>query len=151
MIESNLQPIVIIEDSDDDFEATERALKRDWVMANPLVRFDNGKDALDYLFHRPPYDDAVAHPSPAIILLDLNMPGIDGREVLAEIKKHDETKKIPVVVLTTSDDQRDVNISYSHGANSYIRKPVSADDLFRTIELFKEYWLKLAILPRGYE
>lgn len=148
MTKSNLQPIVIVEDSDDDYEATERALKRDWVISNPLVRFDNGKDALDYLFHRSPHDGLHEDHSPVIILLDLNMPGTDGREVLAEIKNNDRTKKIPVIVLTTSDDQRDVNISYAHGANSYIRKPVAAEDLVRTIQLLKEYWLKLAILPK---
>ncbi len=144
----NLQPVLIIEDSDDDFEATERALNRDGAIANPLLRFDNGKDALDYLFNRPPYEEKEANPAPAIILLDLNLPGVDGRQILTELKSNEATQKIPVVIMTTSDDQRDVNISYAKGANSYIRKPVALEDLFKTIQLFKEYWLGVAILPK---
>ena len=144
-----LQPILIIEDSDDDFEATERALRRDGTFANPLLRFDNGTDALNYLFNRSPYDDRDKNPVPAIILLDLNLPRVDGRQILTELKSHESTQKIPVVVLTTSDDQRDVDISYAKGANSYIRKPVAIEDLFRAIQLFKEYWLSLAILPKA--
>ncbi|RVU36959.1 response regulator [Hwanghaeella grinnelliae] len=144
----NLQPIIIVEDSDDDFEATERALKRDGPIANPLVRFDNGQDALDYMFNRPPYEDRAANPIPAIVLLDLNLPGVDGRQVLTELKNSEATQKIPVVIMTTSDDPRDVNSSYAKGANSYLRKPVALEDLFRTIQLFKEYWLSVAILPK---
>jgi len=143
-----LQPILIIEDSDDDFEATERALNRDGAIANPLLRFDNGKDALDYLFNRPPYEERDANPAPAIILLDLNLPGVDGRQILTELKNNEATQKIPVVILTTSDDQRDVEASYEKGANSYIRKPIAVEDFFRTIRLFKEYWLSVAILPK---
>ena len=146
-----VQNILIIEDSDDDFEATERAFNRDGTFANPLLRFDNGKDALDYLFNRSPYEDRSANPAPAIILLDLNLPGIDGRQILTELKSHESTQKIPVVIMTTSDDQRDVDISYAQGANSYIRKPVAVEELFRTIQLFKEYWLGVAILPRAGE
>lgn len=147
----SLQPILIVEDSDDDYEATARALKRDWIIANPLIRFDNGKEALDYMFNRPPYEDKSQNPIPAIVLLDLNLPGVDGRQVLAELKADERTQKIPVIVLTTSDDQHDVNFSYARGANSYVRKPVDAQDLFKTIDLFKEYWLKLAVLPTTNE
>lgn len=148
MTAMTLQPILIVEDSDDDFEATERALQRGVSLANPLLRFDNGKDALDYMFNRPPFEDREQNPVPAIVLLDLNLPGIDGRQILTELKNNEATRKVPVVIMTTSDDQRDVNISYAKGANSYIRKPVAVEDLFRTIQLFKEYWLSVAILPK---
>ena len=142
------QPIVVVEDSEDDYEATERALKRDGVLLNPILHFDNGEDALNYILHRPPYDRAAAPPRPELVLLDLNMPGVDGREVLAAIKGNAETRSIPVIVLTTSDDAWDINHCYQAGANSYIKKPVAMDRFFAALGEMKSYWLGLALLPR---
>ncbi|MEQ9640621.1 MAG: response regulator [Alphaproteobacteria bacterium] len=142
------QPILIVEDSDDDFEATERALKRDGRLFNPIVRFDNGAEALDYLFHRGAYAGPEAAPLPGLMLLDLNMPGVDGRAVLTAVKSHRDTRAIPVVVLTTSDDDWDINECYNAGANTYIKKPVDLDGFFAALCNLKNYWLDLALLPR---
>lgn len=145
------QPILIVEDSDDDFEVTERALKRQGNLLNPIYRCEDGADALDYLFHRGDYADPRDAPRPGLILLDLNLPGKDGRAVLSEIKGNSTTKDIPVVVLTTSDDERDVERCYSSGANAYTKKPVDMDSFFESIKRLKEYWFGIAILPRGRE
>ena len=138
------QPILIVEDNDDDFEATERALKRDSRLANPIYRCENADDALDFLMHRGGYNDS---PTPGLILLDLNMPGRGGRSLLADIKKHTKTRKIPVVVLTTSSDTHDVEECYAMGANTYIKKPVDLDGFFVAIKQLKEYWFSIALLP----
>lgn len=144
-----LQPIMIVEDSEDDFEAAERALTRDGVLKNQILHFDSGSVALDYLFRRPPYDDPSSSPRPALVLLDLNMPGIDGRDVLASIKSSSDTCRIPVVVMTTSDDEWDISRCYEAGANTFIKKPVAMDNLFSALKTLKDYWFHVAILPRN--
>ena len=141
------QPIVIVEDSDDDFEATERALKQSGPLTNPILRFANGSDALDYLLPKTP-GGGKAGARPAFVLLDLNLPGVDGREVLKALKGDESTRDIPVVVLTTSDADWDINQCYQIGANTYVRKPVDLVNLFTAIRNLKEYWLEVAILPR---
>ena len=143
------QPIMIIDDSDDDFEAMERALKRDGKLRNPIMHFDNGAEALDYLFHRAPYDGIDSAPRPGLVLLDLNMPGIDGRTVLTAMKGDEATRCIPVVVLTTSDADMDIAQCYRAGANTYIKKPVALDSLFAALQSLKDYWLDVALLPCG--
>lgn len=135
------QTILIVEDSDDDYEAMLRALTRDGPLANPIKRFDNGADALAYI--------DGPEPLPGLALLDLNMPGIDGRAVLAKLKSRKETRSIPVVILTTSDDDWDINNCYEAGANTYIKKPVDLNGFFTALRSLKEYWLQVAILPRG--
>jgi CheY-like chemotaxis protein len=142
------QPILLVEDSPEDFEATQRALRKSGLK-NPLYRCADGDEALDYLFRRGAYGDPAASPCPGIILLDLNLPGTDGREVLSEIKRDDNLKKIPVVVLTTSADERDIDACYKAGANSYIQKPVDMDGFLKAIERLHGYWLEVVILPRG--
>ena len=140
------QVILVVEDSDDDYEAIEMAL-RESKLANPLVRCEDGQEALDYLFHQGAF--AQARPSlPGIILLDLNMPGIDGRQVLEKIKSTDRLKKTPVVVLTTSNDDRDIDACYGLGANTYIKKPVDLDSFMNAIQRMREYWFEIAILPK---
>ena len=140
------QVILVVEDSDDDYEATEMAL-RESKLANPLVRCEDGQEALDYLLHQGVFEESK--PSlPGIILLDLNMPGIDGRHVLEKIKSTDRLKKVPVVVLTTSNDDRDIEGCYSIGANTYIKKPVDLDSFMNAIQRMKEYWFEIAILPK---
>ncbi|PLW79042.1 response regulator [Cohaesibacter celericrescens] len=142
-------PILIIEDSDDDFEATERALKRDGALINPIYRCDSGEDALDFLLQQGPYSDPLTAPRPSIILMDLNMPGLDGREVLARIKSDERLLDIPVVVLTTSNDSFDIKACYQAGANSYVAKPVEMDEFILAIKRLKEYWFGISILPKG--
>jgi len=135
------QPILIVEDSEDDFEATQRAFAKA-NFRNPIKHAVCGEDAVAYL-HSP---DAT---KPGLILLDLNMPGLDGRKTLQLIKAADATKNIPVIVLTTSNDERDVHDCYAFGANTYIQKPVDLDALFAAILRLKEYWFEIAVLPKA--
>ncbi len=141
------QPILIVEDSDDDYEATERALSRTGNLGNPLKRCKNGQEALDYLLRKGNFDEHSA-PLPGIVLLDLNMPGVDGREVLKCIKTTESIKHIPVIVLTTSDAEKDIEACYKEGANTYIHKPVELDGFFNAIKQLKDYWLNVAVLPK---
>ncbi|MBU4036916.1 MAG: response regulator, partial [Proteobacteria bacterium] len=142
------QPILIVEDSHEDYEATIRAFKKT-SLSNPIIRCESGDDALDYLHRRGIYSDQSKFPTPGIILLDLNLPGSDGRDVLKDIKSHDYLKKIPVVVLTTSNDERDIDRCYEAGANSYICKPLNVDGFIRSIQQLKDYWFEIVILPKG--
>jgi len=139
--------ILIVEDSDDDYEFTERALKMG-NLSNPLKRCKSGEDALQYLFRSSPYSSESA-PRPGLILLDLNMYGVDGREVLRQLKLDDKLKSIPVVVLTSSPHERDIQECYRLGANTYVQKPVSPEMFVQAIGCLKDFWLQIAILPKG--
>ena len=142
------QPILLVEDSPEDFEATVRAFNRSGLR-NPIVRCEDGDTALDYLHRRGRYAPPEQAPRPGVILLDLNLPGTDGREVLQEIKGTEELRQIPVIVLTTSTDDRDVTACYRAGANSYIQKPVDMDGFIRAIERLNGYWFEVVVLPKG--
>ncbi|MBU1053620.1 MAG: response regulator [Proteobacteria bacterium] len=142
------QPILIVEDSHEDYEATIRAFRKAGL-SNPIIRCESGDDALDYLHRRGPYTDQSKFPIPGLILLDLNLPGSDGRDVLKDIKSHDYLKKIPVVVLTTSNDERDIDRCYEDGANSYICKPLNLDNFIKSIQQLTDYWFEIVILPKG--
>jgi len=137
------QPILIVEDSPDDFEATKRAFTKA-NLRNRIHRAESGEEALSFL-----RDDS--NPRPGIILLDLNMPGLDGRKTLEIIKQTRALQSIPVVILTTSNDERDVEACYKLGANTYIQKPVDFDGLIAAIRRLKEYWFEIAILPKDGE
>ncbi len=140
-------PILLVEDSPEDTEAMLRAFRKAGL-ANPVQHCSDGDDALDFLFQRGRYAAPGAPPRPIVILLDLNLPGTDGREVLAEIKQDERLKMIPVVVLTTSSDERDIQKCYQMGANSYIKKPVDLDGFMRAVQLLKDYWFEIVILPK---
>lgn len=142
------QPILLVEDSPEDFEATQRAFRKSGLK-NPLVRCEDGDQALDYLFRRGEYADPARSPRPGVVLLDLNLPGTDGRQVLSEIKGDERLRDIPVVVLTTSADERDITACYRAGANSYIQKPVDIDGFMKAIERLNGYWFEVVILPKG--
>lgn len=142
------QPILLVEDSPEDFEATQRAFRKSGLK-NPLVRCEDGDQALDYLHRRGGYADPARSPRPGVVLLDLNLPGTDGRQVLSEIKSDERLRDIPVVVLTTSADQRDITACYRAGANSYIQKPVDIDGFMKAIERLNGYWFEVVILPKG--
>ena len=144
MIEDKV--ILLVEDSDEDYAAAKRAFKK-VSLANPVYRCSDGDEALDFLFHRGDFEDPADAPRPAIVLLDLNLPGTDGREVLKQIKGDQKLKTIPVIVMTTSSDERDVNKCYEMGANSYMQKPVDVQGFVRAIELLKKYWFEIALLP----
>lgn len=141
------QLVLIVEDSDDDYEVTLRALKKNCNLHNPVYRCETGQEAIDYVGRTGKYKTEPA-PIPSVILLDLNMPGKDGRDVLKYIKTTDEYKSIPVIILTTSSDDRDVEKCYELGANTYIVKPVDFDKFIVAIRSLKEYWFNIAILPK---
>ncbi len=143
-------PILLIEDSPEDYEATLRALRKAGL-ANPIFRCEDGDEALDYLHRRGRYSDPAVAPRPGIILLDLNLPGTDGREVLDDIKGDDALRSIPVVVLTTSTDERDVERCYQAGANSYIKKPVDLEGFLRAVQRLKDFWFEVVVVPTGGE
>ena len=145
MPEPPTQPILLVEDSPEDFETTQRAFRRSGLK-NPILRCADGDEALDFLFQRGSHADS---PRPGVILLDLNLPGTDGREVLSEIKANDDLKQIPVIVLTTSADERDVQACYQAGASSYIQKPVDVEGFMKAIERLNDYWFEVVILPKG--
>jgi CheY-like chemotaxis protein len=111
-------------------------------------RCSNGDQALDYLFQRGEFSAVGAAPRPGIVLLDLNLPGTDGREVLHQVKTDAHLRRIPVVVLTTSDAPQDIERCYEYGANSYIHKPVDLQGFLGAVMHLKEYWFEVAILPK---
>ena len=142
----NGRTILLVEDSPEDYEATVRSLRKA-RLRNPIFRCKDGDAALDYLYQRGPYASPDAAPRPGIILLDLNLPGTDGREVLTVIKQDENLKTIPVIVLTTSSDERDIAACYKAGANSYVTKPVDLDGLFHALQRLQEFWLEVAVYP----
>lgn len=142
------QPILLVEDSPEDFETTQRAFRRSGLK-NPIFRCSDGDEALDFLHRRGNFADPDQTPRPGVILLDLNLPGTDGREVLAEIKADPSLQKIPVIVLTTSSDDRDIDACYRAGASSYIQKPVDLEGFMKAIERLNDYWFEVVILPKG--
>ena len=147
MTDRMVQPILVVEDSPEDFETTSRAFRRAGLR-NPMLRCATGDEALDFLHRRGAYQDPERSPRPGIILLDLNLPGTDGREVLHELKQPGPLANIPVIVLTTSSDKRDIDACYRAGANSYIQKPVDLEGFMRAIQRLHDYWFEVVILPR---
>jgi len=144
MIEKKEQiNILLIEDNPGDVRLTQEAFKEGELNVNLEIAID-GVEALNFLHKSNGYEDAVR---PDLILLDLNLPKRDGREVLAEIKVNDDLKKIPVVILTTSDAEQDVIKSYNLHANCYINKPVDFDKFFKVIRQIEQFWLEMVILP----
>jgi two-component system, chemotaxis family, response regulator Rcp1 len=135
--------ILLVEDNEGDARLTLEAFKEGKVMNNLTVVRD-GVEALAYLRHEGQYAGAT---QPDLILLDLNLPRKDGREVLAEIKDDEHLKRIPVVVLTTSGAQEDVAKAYGSHANCYVTKPVDLDQFLRVIQSIETFWLSLVKLP----
>jgi CheY-like chemotaxis protein len=141
------QLILFVEDSDDDFFAAQRGFKKAGLK-NPIRRCTNGDQALDYLFRRGEFSEPGVAPQPGIILLDLNLPGLDGRDILRLIKEDPKLRKIPVIVLTTSNAAQDIEQCYQDGANSYVQKPVDLQNFFLAIARLKDFWFEIAILPK---
>lgn len=134
--------ILLVEDNRDDEALTLRALKRNHI-ANEVVVVRDGAEALDYLFAQGNHTDRNPLELPEVVLLDLKLPKLHGLEVLQRIRAHEPTRLLPVVVLTTSSEDRDVIESYRLGANSYIRKPVDFDQFTEAIRHLGMYWLVL--------
>ncbi len=141
--------ILMADDDEDDRLLTRDAL-RAAHLANEIRFVNDGQELLDYLRGEGSYAQrAGEHPEPGIILLDLNMPKMDGREALAAIKSDERLRKIPVVVLTTSSDEEDVVRSYDLGVNSFITKPVTFASLVDVMGKWGTYWLQIVALPRA--
>ena len=140
--------ILMADDDEDDRDLTRDALA-DATFIDDMQFVVDGRDLIDYLRRAGPYASppAVQRPWPSLILLDLNMPRMDGREALAEIKADSELRRIPVVVLTTSNDEQDVRHAYDLGANSYITKPVTGSKLNTVLTRLAEYWAEIVVLP----
>jgi two-component system response regulator len=139
--------ILLVEDSDQDAELTIRALKKQ-NMANNVHRVEDGQQALHFLFATGPYSDRNIANGPKVVLLDLKLPKVDGLEVLRRVKADDRTKMIPVVVLTSSKEDRDMVESYKLGVNSYITKPVEFEKFLDAVKQFGLYWLLVNRIPR---
>ncbi|MBM0741613.1 response regulator [Phormidium sp. CLA17] len=141
-------PLLIIEDSNEDFEAFQRFLRQSPLVI-PVYRCLNGDQALAFLYHTDHYTDLESAPRPGLILLDLNLPGTDGREVLRRIKQDDDLKLVPTVIFTTSNNPKDIEDCYRQGVNSYIIKPMDFGLLKRSIQTLLEYWFDITMLPQN--
>ena len=138
--------IVVADDDADDRMLIEEALEES-SLANPVDFCVDGVDLLDYLRREGKWASMAGKSMPGLILLDLNMPRMDGRTALAEIKKDPRLKRIPVVVLTTSKAEEDIIKTYDTGVNSFISKPVTFDGLATVVTTLKHYWLEIVALP----
>jgi len=141
-----LVPVLLVEDDPDDVAITQRAFRKGNV-ANPLRVVRDGEEALEYLRQTGRYAGAGSAPRPGIVLLDLNLPRVGGREVLREIKGDPVLKRLPVVILTTSDQDADVIDCYEHGANTYMTKPVDFRQFIEAVVTIGRYWLCFAEIP----
>jgi two-component system, response regulator len=143
---SEAAEILLVEDDPHDVELTLRALRNE----NAQLRIEvvrDGEEALDYLFCRGPYKNRLAEHPPNLILLDLKLPKIGGLQVLRELKGHPDSASIPVIVLTSSGEYRDIAESYRLGVNSYIQKPVDIGEFRRAIKSLVDYWVGVNKLP----
>lgn len=142
----NLNPILIADDDLDDCMLTRRALEKGRV-ANPLHEVYNGEELLDYLKRRGKYTNPEDAPRPELILVDLNMPRMNGYEAIEAIKANADLRSIPIVVLTTSDQEEDICKAYKLDVSGYIVKPVNLDGLVRAMSMLGDYWFRLVKLP----
>ena len=138
--------ILLVEDNPDDEALTVRALKKDNIINDIIVARD-GAEALDYLYGKGSYKDRNMSIQPELIILDLKLPKVDGIEVLRKIRSERKTELLPVIILTSSNEEKDLIDSYSLGANSYIRKPVDFKQFIEAARQLKLYWLVLNEAP----
>jgi two-component system, response regulator len=143
---NGVHPILIAEDDEDDYLLTLEALKEAGV-DTPVKWVKDGEELMSYLELIGTTAQKSSLESPSLILLDLNMPRKDGREVLDEIKKNKALRKIPIVVLTTSEAETDINHAYDLGVNSYIQKPVRFNEFVEVIKVLSHYWFQVVKLP----
>ncbi|AYB29083.1 response regulator [Chryseolinea soli] len=132
--------VLIVEDNDEDAELAIRALRKH-RLANNIVHLSDGEQALDFIFGRGKYSDRIISQMPKVILLDIKMPKVSGLQVLQAVKADPQMKVIPVVILTSSEEDPDIKKSYELGANSYIVKPVEFDNFSKTVADLGLYWM----------
>jgi two-component system response regulator len=142
------KPILLVEDNPDDEALTIRAFRKNNVSNRVIVARD-GAEALDYLFGTGPYAGRPDHDSPQVVLLDLKLPKVDGLEVLRRVRAEERTRLLPVVILTSSKEERDLIEGYRLGCNSYVRKPVNFDEFVEAARQLGLYWLLLNEAPPG--
>jgi two-component system response regulator len=140
------QTILLVEDNDDDAELARRAFQRAKI-TNPLIRVRDGVEALDYLFGRGEHAGRDLSELPAVTLLDLNLPRVNGLEVLKAIRADERTKHLPIVILTSSNEDKDRLGAYDHFANSYVVKPVDYDQFLASARQLGLYWMVLNAPP----
>ncbi|MEH1804631.1 MAG: response regulator [Nostoc sp.] len=148
------EPLLVVEDSNEDFRMLQRLMRRMSVQ-NPIHRCTNGDEVLEFLYQlgNDAYTKGEDLPNskvvlrPSVILLDLNLPGIDGRDILDRLKQDKTFKGIPIVVFTTSSNPKDIELCYQKGANGYLVKPMDALELKKTIQAFVDYWLEANTPP----
>jgi len=140
--------ILLVEDNPDHAELTMKALKQNNVL-NEVYLASDGREALDFMYHRGKYADEKTSPRPGLILLDIRLPKVDGLEVLKQLKDDPQFKSIPVIMLTTSDRDEEIAESYAGGANSYVVKPMDFEDFMKKIRELKLYWTLTNRLPKG--
>ncbi|WNG21393.1 response regulator [Cystobacter fuscus] len=143
---SGPRSILLVEDNPDDVDLTRRAFQRAGL-TQPIDVVEDGVEALDYLFAREAYAHRAQEPLPGLVLLDLKLPRLDGHAVLRQIRANARTRFLPVVILTSSDEEKDLVESYSHGCNSYVRKPVSYNEFVEAARQLGVYWLVLNRSP----
>ncbi|UJS17513.1 MAG: response regulator [Candidatus Jettenia sp.] len=143
----NSKIILLVEDNPDDVNLTLRALKKHNIM-NEVVVVNDGVKALDYFFGTGDYADRDTSVLPEVVLLDLKLPKVNGLEVLQRLRTDDRTRLLPVVVLTSSNEERDLVDSYRFGANSYVQKPVEFNQFTEAIRQLGMYWLLLNKSPK---
>ena len=148
MINPQSKPVTILmaDDSSDDRFLAREAL-RESLVVNDLREVEDGEELMDYLCRRGVYADPASSPRPGLILLDLNMPRKSGREALEEIKEDENLRRIPIVVLTTSEDEADIIASYDLGVSSFITKPVTFERLVEIMKAFGKYWIEIVSIP----
>ena len=139
--------IVIVEDDPNDAELMVRSLKKN-RLANRLIVLEDGEQALDYIFCLGQYAGRDSSESPKVIFLDLKLHKVNGLEVLKQVKSNEGTRKIPVIIVTSSKEDPDIATAYDLGANSYVVKPVSFDDFTKTINQLGSYWLAINEKPK---
>jgi len=143
----NKEPLImLIEDNEMDIVLTRDAFQQAHL-GNPIQVAKTGEEALEYLLGKGEYQDRGTYPLPELILLDLKLPGIHGLDVLKQIKTHPKLKRIPVIILTSSAEERDRALGYDLGVNSYLVKPISFEGFLQVVGTIKEYWLTLNLGP----
>lgn len=147
-IKTNSSIIILYADDDPEDRMLARDAFEESRLANKLIFVEDGEELMNYLTHQGEFEDKEKFPVPGLILLDLNMPKKDGREVIKEMKSNPDLKYIPIIVLTTSSAEEDILKTYDLGVNSFITKPVTFDSLVEIMKTLGKYWFEVVELPQ---